>query len=172
MAWLFTMRRRIPDKGSIGDYAVPGLLLGICIGRIGCFLAGCCYGSPTTLPWAVHFPSDHPSGGVGIHPVQLYDSAFGLVGLVACALLWKRRRFGGEAFAALIVGYAAWRFTTEFVRADADRGVWFGDTLSTSQLVALATIPVTIALWIRALRLARAGKMRKPTDPLPDEDPT
>jgi hypothetical protein len=44
--------------------------------------------------------------------------------------------------------------------------------LSTSQLVALATIPVTIALWIRALRLARAGKMRKPTDPLPDEDPT
>jgi phosphatidylglycerol:prolipoprotein diacylglycerol transferase len=172
MAYLFTVRRRIPDKGSIGDYGVPGLLFGTFIGRMGCFLAGCCYGVPTSMPWAVTFPDDHPTHGVPVHPTELYDAAFGLVGIVAYALLYKKRRFGGETLCAYVVAYAAWRFSTEMFRADADRGVWFGDTLSTSQLVALATIPATIFFWRRALRLVRAGKLRKPSDPLPAEDPT
>jgi prolipoprotein diacylglyceryltransferase len=104
--------------------------------------------------------------------VQLYDAAFGLVGLVAYALLYKKRRFGGESFAAFVVAYAIWRFTTEFVRADSDRGIWLGGLLSTSQLVALATVPVTLYFWRRALRLVRAGKLRKPSEPLPLEDPS
>jgi phosphatidylglycerol:prolipoprotein diacylglycerol transferase len=165
-AWLYTVRQRVADRGGIGDYAVPGLLFGIFVGRIGCFLAGCCYGSDSDVPWAVVFPAGHPSGGHAVHPVQLYDAAYGLAGLIALALLYPRRRFSGEPFCAFVVSYATFRFCTEMFRADADRGVWLGGLLSTSQLVALATVPVTIYFWRRALRLVRAGKLRKPGEPL------
>ncbi len=171
MGWLFTVRRGIPEPGGLGDYGVPGLLFGTFVGRIGCFLGGCCYGVPTSLPWAVTFPPGHPSGSVPVHPVELYDSAFGLVGLVALALLYKKRRFAGEALCAYIVCYAVWRFCTETVRADTDRGLWFHGLVSTSQLVALASLPVTIYVWRRNLRLARAGKLRDPREPLPATDP-
>lgn len=171
LTYLFTVRRGIVDKGSIGDYGVPGLLFGTFVGRIGCFLGGCCYGSRCDLPWAVVFPEGHESGGHPVHPVQLYDAAYGLLGLVAFVLLYRRRRFGGEMFCAYVVSYAAFRFCTEMFRADADRGLWLGGLVSTSQLVALSTVPVTLFFWRRALRLVRAGKLRKPSEPLPLEDP-
>ena len=170
MLYLFMVRRRMPDKGSIGDYATPGLLFGIVVGRIGCFLAGCCYGSATSMPWGVVFPDGHPSDGACVHPVQLYDAAYGVIALCAFALLYRRRRFGGEAFCAFVVSYAAFRFGTEMFRADADRGLWFGGVLSTSQLVALTTVPITLFFWRRALRLVRAGRLRKPGEPLPVEE--
>jgi phosphatidylglycerol:prolipoprotein diacylglycerol transferase len=170
LTYLYTVRRGVPDKGSIGDYGVPGLLFGTFVGRIGCFLGGCCFGHPTDMPWGVRFPVGHESESVPIHPVQLYDAAFGLLGLVLFFVLFAKRRFGGELFCGYIVTYAAFRFGTEMLRADSDRGVWLDGRLSTSQLVALATLPVTLFFWRRALRLVRAGMMRKPSDPL--EPPT
>jgi phosphatidylglycerol:prolipoprotein diacylglycerol transferase len=167
MGVLFCRRRGIPDLGSLGDAAVPGILFGTFVGRIGCFLAGCCYGAPTDVAWSVVFPAGHPSGGAHVHPVQLYDAAFGLVGFVAFWLLFPRRRFGGEALCAYLVVYAIFRFCTELFRADADRGVWLGGHVSTSQLVALVTLPPALVVWRRSLALVRAGKMRKPADPLP-----
>lgn len=175
LMWLYAIRREVPDKGAIGDYATPGILIGIFIGRIGCFLAGCCYGSETERPWAVHFPGDHASHGAGVHPVQLVDASFGLVALAACLVLWKRRRFSGEALCAVSMAYAIFRFSTELLRADADRGVWLGGTLSTSQIVSLGTLPVVLWLWMRALRLVRAGKLRAPSAPLtasPSSEPS
>ncbi|OGQ26823.1 MAG: hypothetical protein A2138_14455, partial [Deltaproteobacteria bacterium RBG_16_71_12] len=86
LGWLFMVRRALPDKWSVGDYATPSLLAGILLGRLGCFLGGCCYGRATDVPWAVTFPAGHAAAGVAVHPVQLYDAAFGLIGLVAIAL--------------------------------------------------------------------------------------
>lgn len=171
ITWLFMVRRALPDRWSIGDYATPGLLAGVLIGRLGCFLGGCCYGRAADVPWAVTFPAGHAAAGVPVHPVQLYDAAFGAVGLVVLAWLYKKRRFGGEALCAFFASYALYRFSTELLRADADRGLWLGGLLSTSQLVALATLPPTLFAWRRGLQLVRAGRMRKPTDPLPAEDP-
>ncbi len=165
--WLFCLRRGIPDKGSIGDYAVPGLLFGTFVGRIGCFLGGCCYGQQTDVPWAVRFPSAHESHGALVHPVQLYDAAFGLLGLMAFLVFYKRRRFGGELFCAYVTAYAVFRFGSEMLRADTDRGLWLGGLVSTSQMVALLMIPATLAIWHRALRLVREGKLRTPGAPLP-----
>lgn len=165
MGVLFCLRRGIPDIGAVGDYGVPGMLLGTFVGRIGCFLAGCCYGSPSSVPWAVVFPAGHPSQGAHVHPVQLYDAAYGLVGFILAMLFHRRRRFGGELLCAYAASYAVFRFGTEMMRADADRGVWLGGLLSTSQLVALVTLPVALVLWWQGLRLARAGKMRKPGTP-------
>lgn len=166
MGVLFCLRRGIPDLGSVGDYAVPGILWGTFVGRVGCFLAGCCHGAPTSVPWAVTFPSGHPSGGMPVHPVQLYDACFGLVGFFVCIAGYRRRRFGGESLCAWAVAYALFRFATEMFRADADRGLWLGGAISTSQLVAILSLPVALVVWRRSLRLVRAGKMRKPADPL------
>ena len=171
IGWLFLVRRGLPDRWSVGDYATPGLLAGVFVGRLGCFLGGCCYGRATDVAWAVSFPAGHATEGAPVHPVQLYDAAFGLVGLIVCALLYRRRRFGGEALSAFFVAYSLYRFATELVRADADRGVWLGGQLSTSQLVALVTLPIALVVWRRALVSARAGKLRRPTDPLPPEEP-
>lgn len=147
MGYLFVVRREIADPLAAGDYAAPGFALGIAIGRTGCLLAGCCYGHGTDLPWAITFPGSHPTHGAPVHPVQLYDVAFGLVAFVVVLALYKRRRFGGDLFAGLMVAYSAWRFISEFFRADSDRGLWaFG--LSTSQLVSLALFPTTIAVWV------------------------
>jgi phosphatidylglycerol:prolipoprotein diacylglycerol transferase len=153
--YLYTVRAGLPDKGSIGDYAAPGLALGIAIGRTGCFLAGCCYGTETDVAWAVVFPVGHASGSVPIHPVQLYDVFFGLSAAAACVWYYPRRRFGGDLFGMLVMAYAAWRFGTEIFRGDGDRGVWFAGSLSTSQLVSLAVLPVTVFFWNRARKLAR-----------------
>lgn len=63
-------------KQSVGatfDALAPALLGSLALGRVGCFLAGCCYGKPTELPWAMHFPSLPPQfGSLGAHPTQLY----------------------------------------------------------------------------------------------------
>jgi phosphatidylglycerol:prolipoprotein diacylglycerol transferase len=161
-AYLFAVRRELPNMGAFGDYAVPGFALAMAIGRVGCFLAGCCYGGPTTSSLGVVFPAGHPSHGVPVHPVQLYEALFCFSCFVASIALWRRRRFGGELFCAWVVAYAVWRLLIEFLRDDADRGMWLGGTLSTSQLVSLAALPVAVFFWVRALRRARRDVVASP----------
>jgi phosphatidylglycerol:prolipoprotein diacylglycerol transferase len=55
------------------DILAPFLLVGQAIGRLGCFLAGCCYGTPSDLPWAVSFPNTIYPPHVKVHPTQLYE---------------------------------------------------------------------------------------------------
>jgi phosphatidylglycerol:prolipoprotein diacylglycerol transferase len=160
MGYLFTVRAGLPRKGAFGDYAAPGLAIGIFVGRLGCFLAGCCYGAETDVAWAITFPAGHTTGGAHVHPVQLYDAAFGLVAFAACVWYYPRRRFAGELFGGLVASYAVWRFVTEMFRADGDRGVWFGGLVfeggvSTSQIVSLAVLPVTAFFWLREARRAK-----------------
>lgn len=158
MGYLYLRRGGFTRIGAFGDYAAPGFALGIFVGRLGCYTAGCCYGSPTSLPWAVVFPHGHASGGVPIHPVQLYDAAFGLVAFLLVLILHQKRRFPGETFALLIAAYSVWRFVTEMFRADADRGLWLSGALSTSQLVSLVVLPVTLFIWYRERNKARASE--------------
>ena len=165
-AYFFTLRRELLDKGAFGDYAVPGFAAGLAVGRLGCFLAGCCYGRATSLPWGVVFPTDHPTHGARVHPVQLYEMGFALAWVVLSLVLWDKRRFSGEAFAAFIASYAVWRFFVEFLRDDSDRGMWLAGLLSTSQVVSLVVLPATLFFWWRALRLLREGKLRVPGTPL------
>lgn len=166
MAYLFTVRAGFEHKGSFGDYAAPGFAIGIFIGRVGCFLAGCCYGAESDVAWAVAFPAGHPTEGAHVHPVQLYDAGYGLVAFVLCLWYYPRRRFAGDVFGGLIASYAVWRFVTEMFRADADRGVWMGGALSTSQIVSLVVLPATLFFWLRE---AHRHKVRAAAVPADDE---
>jgi prolipoprotein diacylglyceryl transferase len=97
---------------STGDLFAPGLALGIGIGRLGCFFNGCCYGTPTALPWAVTF-KDVPR-----HPTQIYESIFGFALFV---VLWRLRRqlaTEGDLFRIFLLAYTFFRFWIEFIRGD------------------------------------------------------
>jgi phosphatidylglycerol:prolipoprotein diacylglycerol transferase len=100
---------------SILDLAAPGYLLGYAVGRVGCFLNGCCYGgvcSPT-LPWGVHF-----ADSVGIHhPAQLYDSLMNLGGLAFLLWVEKKKLLTGRIAALSLILNGGARFIYEFWRA-------------------------------------------------------
>ncbi len=103
----------------IADLFGPGVALGYASARIGCFLNGCCNGTPTDLPWAVTFPSTGActTPGVPIHPTQLYASALSL--LIFAILIWLRPRTKrpGHLLVAYLMLYSVMRFGVEFTRA-------------------------------------------------------
>lgn len=147
------------------DRLVIGAGLGFALVRLGCFIAGCDYGLPSALPWAVRFPSgslaaaDHarrgwvPSGApsLPVHPTQLYESALAGVGVATAALALVRRRRAGSAFTAFVTVYAIGRFGIEFLRGDPHRGHALG--LSTAQWISVAiVVAVSSRPWLRRAR--------------------
>jgi prolipoprotein diacylglyceryltransferase len=146
------------------DRAAIGTGLGFALVRTGCFIAGCDYGLPTALPWAVRFPPgslaalDHarrgfvPAGApsLPVHPTQLYEALVGLVGAAASAVPLARGRRDGRAFATFLAIYAVGRFTIELLRGDQDRGHVL--SLSTAQWVSVALV---FGLAIKFLRWPR-----------------
>jgi phosphatidylglycerol:prolipoprotein diacylglycerol transferase len=106
---------------SVADALTPSLALGAAIGRIGCFLNGCCYGRPTTLPWGVTFPPDSYAGlefgNARVHPSQLYLAGGGLLLFL---LTWRLRRgvkVPGTLFWLFISLFALIRIPIDFTRA-------------------------------------------------------
>ena len=100
------------------DVLAPSVALGNVFGRIGCLLNGCCYGRPANLPWAIHFPSDHPTAGLPVHPAEIYDALNNFILYLLLALLFRRKKFDGEVFATYLIGYAVTRTVMEYFRGD------------------------------------------------------
>src|SRR5204863_8549967 len=99
------------------DAFAPGIPLGHVIGRMGCFFAGCCYGKPTTVPWAITFTDPFAAANVGtplnipLHPTQLYEAgAEALILIVLLATERKGRPFPGRTFWLYILLYGVSRF--------------------------------------------------------------
>ena len=114
---IYVWRKRLP-LWKIADALAPSIALGYVPGRIGCLMNGCCYGKPTDLPWAIHFPGEHETQGIGVHPTQIYDSLLNLVLYLTLAWLYRRKKFDGQVFAAYLVGYAVTRSFVEMFRGD------------------------------------------------------
>ena len=133
---------------AVADAAATATATGLGIGRVGCFLAGCCHGAPSSLPWAVHFPESHVSGGVAVHPTQLYDVGTAIIAVVVWGLVRRQQRQPGTAAIATALCLLLARFVTEFARGDADRGLW--GPLSTSQWLGMAGMLILAGvLWRR-----------------------
>lgn len=136
------------------DIYAPAIALAQSVGRLGCFSAGCDYGTRTSSILGVVFtnPYSHEVTGVPlntrIHPTQLYESLATLI--IGLILLWRfgRKKRDGEIFLLYLVLYAVARFFLEFLRGDEDRGFVFNHLLSTSQFIAILALLVSIGLWI------------------------
>ncbi len=119
--WL--VRKGKFDFGFILDILAPVIAIGFFIVRIGCFLAGCCFGKPTQMPWGVVFPPGSPAdlvyGGLAsVHPTQLYSSFSGLISFIILLIIerWFKKRPSGLIFFSFLILYGLWRFIIEFFR--------------------------------------------------------
>jgi phosphatidylglycerol---prolipoprotein diacylglyceryl transferase len=144
---------RLPALKMFDIYA-PAVALAQSVGRLGCFSAGCDYGTRTKSFLGVVFTSSYSHEVTGvplntrIHPTQLYESAATLV--IGAFLLWRygRKKRDGEIFLLYLVLYAVARFFLEFLRGDEDRGFVFHHFFSTSQFIAILALLFSIGLWI------------------------
>jgi phosphatidylglycerol:prolipoprotein diacylglycerol transferase len=120
--WYFR-RRKLPTW-KIADIAAPALALGHGFGRIGCFLAGCCYGRTCDLPWAATFHDEYAHNLTGLplgnplHPVQLYEAVLNFANALFLYFLLKKKTFDGQVFPFYIMSYSVIRYVTEFFRGD------------------------------------------------------
>jgi len=152
VALVYIWRHRMP-MWTTTDVFAPGIALGHVVGRLGCLLAGCCFGRPTSVPWAISFHDPNAfatSGtplGVSLHPTQLYEA--GAEALILAFLLAFERRgrpFPGRTFWSYMLLYGVSRFIIEFYRGD-PRGTVF-DALSTSQFVSVILVPLSVVMLV------------------------
>ena len=138
--------RKIPFA-DYGDLFAPAFCLAHAGGRVGCFLAGCCYGMEYEGACAVHL------NGVSRLPVQLMEAGF-LV-LLSAGLVWLFLRFKrrGLVTGVYMIAYAVWRFIIEFFRADAVRG--FVGALSTSQFISIFILLVGLVFVLYSIKIAK-----------------
>ena len=120
--WYFR-RHEIPTWKA-ADIVAPALALGHGFGRIGCFSAGCCYGTASSLPWGVIFNNKYASDLTGVpleiplHPTQLYEAALNFLNFFVLFLILKKKRFDGQVFSFYIINYSIIRYFVEFFRGD------------------------------------------------------
>ncbi|HYK88608.1 MAG TPA: prolipoprotein diacylglyceryl transferase [Acidobacteriota bacterium] len=148
---LYLQRVKLP-AWNVADLAAPGIALGQAIGRLGCLSAGCCYGKPTSLPWGITFTNKYAYENVGVplntplHPTQIYEALATFLLFVFLTWRLSRKHFAGQIILEYLFSYAAIRFVVEFFRDD-ERGFVLNGLLSTSQLIGLATLLVSVALF-------------------------
>lgn len=157
-AALLLMRRFGMAWRPMMDVFATALPLGHGLSRLGCLMAGCCYGRPTDLPWGVVYTDPYAPGphGVALHPTQAYEAAWLLLTGLVCNLRYANKRFDGEILLIWLGSYAVFRPINELFRDDPTRG-WFlesvlGPTVSTSQAISAGFLAVVIGLaaaWLR-----------------------
>ncbi len=146
------IRRRGLDVLEVADTLAPPWMTMLIVARLGCFLNGCCYGKPTTLPWGLFSRDSAALSGVytTTHPTQLYAS---LAAFVIFLVMWRirlRPRFTGQVCLTFFLLYPIARFVIEFFRAD-PRGLWrFSGmvTLSESQVLSIPVFVFGLTAWI------------------------
>ncbi|MFI5371188.1 MAG: prolipoprotein diacylglyceryl transferase [Candidatus Eisenbacteria bacterium] len=161
---LLAARRFGLPMWTLADALTPSFALGTAFGRVGCFLNGCCYGHPTSLPWGVRFPSDSFAalefGDTPVHPSQLYFAAAGLVLFVAAWWGRTRARVPGMLFWSFLLAFALLRIPLDMTRAYESGAVLarVGPLAVTeSQFTSLALVLFAALMLIRLRREAAAA---------------
>jgi phosphatidylglycerol:prolipoprotein diacylglycerol transferase len=165
---LYYARKYRLGMWKMADLAAPWIAFGLAMTRIGCFLNGCCFGKPTSLPWGAHFPNNRAlseaqvhagyiaegAATLPVHPTQLYLASLNLLTFFVL-YLWVRgrKRFHGEVFAWLLIMKGVFRSLVEIWRDD-ERGVLFG-WLSTSQMLSVPLVALGVFLLVRHGRIGR-----------------
>src|SRR5919107_5065930 len=151
VAFWYMWRHRLP-LWSVSDVFAPGIALGHVIGRMGCFFAGCCFGRPTTVPWAITFHSPYAQQNVGtplnvpLHPTQLYEAGAELL-ILGILLVSERkgRPFPGRTFWGYMCLYGISRFIIEMYRGDTRGTIAM---FSTSQFLSMIVVPLAIIMLV------------------------
>jgi len=143
---------------KIADAFAPSIPLGHALGRLGCLMFGCCFGTACDLPWAIQFPADSPAfnalghaptdaaHSLHVHPTQVYSALLNVALYGGLAWLYRHKRFDGQVFGLYLAGYSINRFVVEFFRGDYQvEQLWFG-WVKPGQQLSLFLLPIGIAL--------------------------
>jgi len=158
MGWYF--RRHHLSFWQMGDLWAPGIAIGQATGRIGCFMAGCCYGKPTDLPWAVIFtdPQSLAPLNTPLHPTQLYAAFSGFIIFVVLMFLNGRKQFQGQVFIWFLILHSTARLFMERFRGD-ERGLIQGTEMSITQLITLLVLfGAVVALFVFKSKSQKQGQ--------------
>jgi phosphatidylglycerol:prolipoprotein diacylglycerol transferase len=148
------------------DYFSPTLGIGLAITRIGCFLNGCCFGLPTSMPWGIEFPDgsipDYVFHGQRLHPTQIYSSLYGLLLFLFLNWLLPRKKFTGQLVAFLFMAEATFRFFIEDLRyyENEMKFTLDGSTVTYNQIISVALF--VAGLIIFAVQRRRAAIRTEP----------
>ena len=171
---LYVRRHNIP-AWRVGDAAAPSMALGIGLGRIGCFLNGCCFGLPSHLPWAIKFPPGSYSNFVfpsePLHPSQLYLAAAGIGQFALLLALDRKQRFDGWLFWTYIAIDATFRFLIDFTRYY-DATSYLGKigplSFNVNQVFSVFLVAASTFMLVR---LKHTAATRAATSPIPEARP-
>ncbi len=146
---LFARYHRLP-LWHAADFAIPGLAIGHALGRVGCFLNGCCYGRPAGdhLCGIVYPPICEPGNlfaGIPLYPVQLIESACLLVIWFILLYAYPRRKKDGATFALYLMLYPPCRFFLEYLRGDERQSLL---NIDVAQGTSLALLLIGILLYV------------------------
>ena len=160
VAMIWYLKRHRLSFLSAGDLWAPSLALGQGIGRIGCFMAGCCYGRPTGSSWGVLFtnPKSLAPLNIPLYPTQLFEAFSLFVIFLFLIFLHGKRKFEGQVFLWYLILHSTARLFVERFRGD-ERGLIPGSEMTATQFVALLILlgSVVALLVIRS----RWDKKRK-----------
>ena len=144
--WIYSRFSKI-KYAYVVDVVAPGIILAQIIGRVGCLLNGCCYGTMTSLTWSISYtnPVSDAYGVMNVHPTQAYEIIF--LGLLfgVMMLLKGRLKPDGSQFLIYLMAYSLWRFGVDFIRD----GTPFLFGLHQAQVIAIIVAVISAVLLIR-----------------------
>ncbi|MFC1979884.1 prolipoprotein diacylglyceryl transferase [Chloroflexota bacterium] len=140
--------------GYFADVTAPGIILAQAVGRIGCTINSCCYGTPTSLPWGITYTNANCIAPLGVssHPTTVYEIVWNLI--VFGILLKLRGRFkpDGSLFLIYLSLYSLWRVGSDFLRD----GTSFLFGLHQAQFIGIIVLAIAIPIlayrtrWVKA----------------------
>lgn len=137
-------------RHKTGDAFAAPVAASIAVGRLGCFHAGCCFGLPSDVAWAVRFHD-----GIPRHPTQLYEAAFHGVAAVLLLVAARRRLFPRQLIKLYLMAYMLWRIVTELIRPE-PRVLWGLSFYQLSSMAFLAVFAVLFCVDARKTRMLPA----------------
>ncbi len=155
--WLFAKLKKINftqllDVTSIGVAMVHGM------GKIGCLLAGCCYGKICNNTFGIIYNNEKSAAFplyTPLYPVQIFDSIIIFFILIILLYLAKHKQFKGQLTLTYMLIYGTGRFFTEYLRGDDDRGFLFNNTLSQGQFISIILVLIALSIYVFKLRNLR-----------------
>ncbi len=166
--WFF--RRRGIDMWAGADLVTPSLAMGVAIGRIGCFLNGCCYGKVCEHPWGVVFSESSIAGmrypGVHLHATQLYEALLGLVVFFVLLAVDRRKPFEGFLLWLFVILLSVYRFLIDPLRHYDTESIAFRSgalTLTNNQVFGIALVLLSVGFMVYlSCRAAVRGDVTAP----------
>ena len=147
----FYIKKNNLNFWNIADICAPSIPLAQAIGRIGCFLRGCCYGIETALPWGINYLGEIR------HPTQLYSSLALLIIFIFLSKQKYKKSFNGALFLTYIMIYSTFRFLIEFIRTEPR--ILLG--LTGAQIVSIILFAISLFLFLKFRKLFKTKNISK-----------